>query len=419
MSSAGSSPRRRSPTTRRRPGSRCTCHWRTSSPGRRPRRSVPCPCSADSPSRCGRLWTGLPTTGTSPPGPGSCVRAMRRTRCTSCERPARGGRRRRGGARARPGFGDRGARPAHRRTALGLDPGPPRQHPREVSRADFDADGPGPQAFPALAGVLAEQLSDARPPARAVGTRPVVVAVLGLHPGAPVDAVAAALWRELRPACGATCWPSLDPEALERAERAHDRVLLVADGRRRRAGDSRCARPTTWSWCPAASTRQPPPAWTGRAPTSCSSGPARREAGAAVVRAAEPVADHVSSARAPARGLRPARRAHRRHVGRPGHGRWRGRGFAHIGVLQVLAEAGIRVDRVAGCSIGAIVAGAYAAGIAPRRCTRSATRSSSAARRSVTTPLPTVSLAKGRRAGRAARQFGGADRGACRTSSAA
>ena len=39
------------------------------------------------------------------------------------------------------------------------------------------------------------------------------------------------------------------------------------------------------------------------------------------------------------------------------------RGFAHIGVLQEFAAAGIHVDRVAGSSIGSIVAGAYATGM--------------------------------------------------------
>ncbi len=38
------------------------------------------------------------------------------------------------------------------------------------------------------------------------------------------------------------------------------------------------------------------------------------------------------------------------------------RGFAHIGVLQVLEERGIRVDAIAGTSMGAILGGLYAAG---------------------------------------------------------
>jgi len=39
------------------------------------------------------------------------------------------------------------------------------------------------------------------------------------------------------------------------------------------------------------------------------------------------------------------------------------RGFAHIGVLKVLVENGIPIDMIAGTSAGAIVGGAYAAGM--------------------------------------------------------
>src|SRR5688572_31523863 len=41
------------------------------------------------------------------------------------------------------------------------------------------------------------------------------------------------------------------------------------------------------------------------------------------------------------------------------------RGGAHIGVLEVLEELRIPVDCVAGTSMGALVGGAYAAGIPP------------------------------------------------------
>lgn len=41
------------------------------------------------------------------------------------------------------------------------------------------------------------------------------------------------------------------------------------------------------------------------------------------------------------------------------------RGFAHLGVLQALDEAGIRPDLVVGTSAGAIVGAAYASGLRP------------------------------------------------------
>jgi NTE family protein len=42
------------------------------------------------------------------------------------------------------------------------------------------------------------------------------------------------------------------------------------------------------------------------------------------------------------------------------------RGLAHIGVLEVLEENAVPVDMVAGCSMGAVVGGCYAAGMSPR-----------------------------------------------------
>ena len=42
------------------------------------------------------------------------------------------------------------------------------------------------------------------------------------------------------------------------------------------------------------------------------------------------------------------------------------RGFAHIGVLQVLEEIGIRPDYIAGSSIGSIIGALYASGMTPK-----------------------------------------------------
>lgn len=38
------------------------------------------------------------------------------------------------------------------------------------------------------------------------------------------------------------------------------------------------------------------------------------------------------------------------------------RGLAHIGVLKALEEQGVRIDAVAGTSMGAVIGGLYAAG---------------------------------------------------------
>ncbi len=42
------------------------------------------------------------------------------------------------------------------------------------------------------------------------------------------------------------------------------------------------------------------------------------------------------------------------------------RGFAHIGVLQVLEENGIRPDYIAGSSIGSVIGALYASGVTPK-----------------------------------------------------
>lgn len=45
------------------------------------------------------------------------------------------------------------------------------------------------------------------------------------------------------------------------------------------------------------------------------------------------------------------------------------RGLAHIGVLKVLEQEGIEIDLIVGTSVGALIGGAYAAGMAPREIT--------------------------------------------------
>lgn len=48
------------------------------------------------------------------------------------------------------------------------------------------------------------------------------------------------------------------------------------------------------------------------------------------------------------------------------------RGFAHIGVLKVLEEAGVHIDYIAGSSMGALVAALYGSGVSVRQMARMA-----------------------------------------------
>jgi EmrB/QacA subfamily drug resistance transporter len=235
----------------------------------------------------------------------------------------------------------------------------------EVSRVQFDAAMTrDASAYPALAGVLAEQLSDARPPARNQGTRPVVVSVVGMHPGAPVEAVGAELLAHLRTRLRADVLHEPGPESLERAEADLDRVLLVAA-----ADDARrdfCLRQADHVVLVALAGQEPP------------GGPAGAGAGADLVlvgsrpaedpmrrwcQALDPWQVTIVADGVPHDDLRMlAARIGGWSVGMVMAGGG-ARGFAHIGVLQEFAAAGIHVDRVAGASIGSIVAGAYATGM--------------------------------------------------------
>ena len=279
----------------------------------------------------------------------------------------------------------------------------------EVSRADFDsAMGRDPESYPALAGVLAEQLAEARPPAQPMGTQPVVVSVVGLHRGAAVHEVAAGLTEHLGTQLRAEVVREHTQQALERAEgeldrvvlvaasddatrdycvRQADHVVLVADASGPASGlgsvDSHGAdlvlvgaRPTEGelaTWCEALDPWQ-----------------------VTVVAEGVPGAD--------LRGL--AARIGGWSVGMVMAGGG-ARAFAHIGVLQELSAAGINVDRVAGSSVGSIVAGLHALGFDPE--TIHDVCYSEFVRRNPFSDytLPTASLAKGRRTRQAVRTHAG------------
>jgi predicted acylesterase/phospholipase RssA len=226
-----------------------------------------------------------------------------------------------------------------------------------------------PGAYPALAAVLAEQLGDARPPARAAGTRPAVVSVIGMHRGAPVDAVASALLAHLRTRLRADVLAEPTPGALERAEGAVERVLLVA------AADDRnrdfCLRQADQVILVAAASEAPDvvagvtPGVTPGADLVLVGSRPPEETVRLWCEALDPWQVTVVPEGAPHDDLRMlAARIGGWSVGMVMAGGG-ARGFAHIGVLQELTAAGIPVDRVAGSSIGSIVAGAWATGMDP------------------------------------------------------
>jgi NTE family protein len=84
------------------------------------------------------------------------------------------------------------------------------------------------------------------------------------------------------------------------------------------------------------------------------------------------------------------------------------RGFAHIGVLRALREAGVPVDAIGGTSIGAIIAAGWAAGWEHAEMVQRMRRSFADTNPLNDYTLPFVSLVAGRKVGRLLRQEFGA-----------
>lgn len=199
--------------------------------------------------------------------------------------------------------------------------------------------------------------------------QPTVVAVVALHPGAGVDEVAAALVRRLSLHRSVVTPGQVSAEGLDRAERTHERVVLVASDGGPSGVEWRdfCLRqadalvlvgrgdlPVPDAPLVPAPLRQPDVVLLGSAVP-----PQARAAWAAATDAWQLTvvgADLDGDVRALADRL----------AGRSlglvlaGGG---ARAFAHVGVLRELEDAGLHVDRVAGSSVGAILAAAHASGL--------------------------------------------------------
>ena len=212
-----------------------------------------------------------------------------------------------------------------------------------------------------------------------------VVGVLPLHAGLPVDRLVAELTTSLgAPGRVATLWGrELDATGhdaddalvaygrlLDRLEVEHDHVLLV---------DGSPDAPAGWDrFCHRQSDRAIALAWADLAPTGEAAAMVGGADLALVTRhdgppdverwfvAAAPGRHHIVPAGS---GFVPAvHRMGRRLTGTSfglvlsGGG---ARGLAHIGVLEVLLEAGLAVDRIGGCSMGAFIGALFALGRTP------------------------------------------------------
>ena len=231
-----------------------------------------------------------------------------------------------------------------------------------------------PVAARFVLGQVADRLRTAGGPAAAPPPERVgVVAVVGLGDGvrpADVGQVAAALRTRLASHLSVAVPGVVGRDGLARAERENDRVLLVA-GSSPDDGDAgwrdfcvrqadavvlvaRSGDPVPTASPSPAPARRPELVLLGPAPT-----PEQRVAWVAATDAWQLTCVPGD----PATGVRPvADRLAGRSLGLvlAGGG---ARAFAHIGVLRELEDAGLHVDRVAGSSVGAIIAALHATGV--------------------------------------------------------
>jgi NTE family protein len=233
-----------------------------------------------------------------------------------------------------------------------------------LSKAEFDriADS---GVLAALVRVLATRLHENPPPVVArTPTSEVVVAVVGVDADAPVPMVATELVNALSRGLQVANPGRVDRDGLERAERVADKVVLHA------AVDDAdwhdfCLRSADRVVLVAADPTPPPeplPARATGADLILAGRPADREQRRGWEELVEPRSVHTVRSTHATADLRPlAARIAGRSIGLVLSG-GAARAFAHLGVLEELEAAGVTVDRYAGTSMGAIIAGLAATG---------------------------------------------------------
>ena len=223
----------------------------------------------------------------------------------------------------------------------------------------------GPEVMAGLARNLALRLQEITPAPtvrrQAVAT---VIAVVGLDAAAPVEACSSLLLEQVRRHVRAVDPGRVDRDGLERAEQQADRVLLTAP----------TADPAWRELCLRVADRivlvsgdpEPPaaglPTRAAGADLVLAGPPASREQRQRWEARLQPRSTHVLRD-GDAAALRPlASRLTGRSVGLV-IGGGGARAFAALGVLEGLEAAGVVVDRFAGTSVGACIAGLAAAGL--------------------------------------------------------
>jgi NTE family protein len=233
-----------------------------------------------------------------------------------------------------------------------------------LSKAEFDKITDS-GVLAALLRVLATRLHQNPPPVVArTPTSEVVVAIVGVDTDAPVAMVATELVNALSSRLEVLDPGRVDRDGLERAERVADKVVLHAG-----VDD-----PDWHDFCLRSADRV---VLVAASPTPPSQPLPKRAVGADLVLAGMPADRQQRSAweeLLTPRSVHPVRSTHAAADLRPLAARIAGRSvglvlsggaaraFAHLGVLEELESAGVIVDRYAGTSMGAIIAGLAATG---------------------------------------------------------
>ncbi|MDC8981943.1 DHA2 family efflux MFS transporter permease subunit [Mycobacterium marinum] len=217
----------------------------------------------------------------------------------------------------------------------------------------------------ALVRVLATRLREAPPPAVHTTSPGVVVSVVGVGADAPVQSVAAGLLTALSKQLRVVDPGRVDIDGLDRAERGADKVLLHAGAQDADWRDF-CLRVAdrivlvTGDPDPGAAAL---PARAQGADLVLAGPTASREQRRSWEELITPRSVHAVHYRRVVQDLRPlAARLAGRSIGLV-LGGGGARGFAHLGILEELEQAGVAIDRFAGTSMGAVIASLGASGL--------------------------------------------------------
>jgi predicted acylesterase/phospholipase RssA len=271
----------------------------------------------------------------------------------------------------------------------------------ELSRAAFEALVQGAPSFAlGLTRAMGAQLAASRTPV-AAATPPRTIAIVGLDAGAPIAAVAEGLADALSVHGTVARLSGGELATIDQAERDRDRVVLRGGGTPDEEWTRTCVHDT--DLVVAVTTGEPDRAWIAQATAlrGCELvvlGPA---VSSDVISRLQPREVQVitDGSRLPAALKVTGRRIAGRSLGivLSGGG---ARALAHLGALEELSAAGLRFDRVAGVSLGSLVAATTAMGLEPQEVCETFERSFRNTNPTRDFTVPAFSLLRGSKARR-------------------